>query len=124
MNPPPPITGMNAIGFVLLIAIALSLILICVSVFLGPKRPTRTKTMPYESGMTPVGAAHDRFSVHYYMVAMLYIIFDVETIFLYPWAAILRRELGWFGWAEVMTFMVVLFVGYVYLVKKGALEWE
>lgn len=119
-----PITGISAIGITLLIAIVMALLFVAVSVFLGPKRATRPKNTPYESGITPVGSSRDRFSVHYYMVAMLYIIFDVETIFLYPWAVNLRNKLGWFGWAEVMVFVGVLFVGYVYLVKKGAIDWE
>lgn len=109
---------------VLIVATLLAGILILVSLKLGPKRLTKAKLMPYESGMTPIGKAQDRFSVHYYLVAMLYIIFDVETIFLYPWATILRKELGVFGWAEMMVFMMVLFVGYIYVIGKGALEWD
>ncbi len=74
--------------------------------------------------MNPVGSTRDRFSIHYYLVAMVYIIFDVETIFLYPWAGILRSELGVFGWVEMMVFMLILLVGYVYVIGKGALEWD
>ncbi len=75
-------------------------------------------------GHNPVGSTRDRFSIHYYLVAMVYIIFDVETIFLYPWAGILRSELGVFGWVEMMVFMLILLVGYVYVIGKGALEWD
>lgn len=108
----------------LLFAVFLAGLFICVSVFLGPKRPSKAKGMPYESGIDPVGAARQQVPVHFYIVAMVFIVFDIETIFMYPWAILLRRELGRFGLVEMGIFMVILFVGYVYMVKKGAIEWD
>ena len=118
------ITGFTAVLATVLVAVFLAVVFTLVSVLLGPKRPTTPKAMPYESGMNPIGGTRDRFSIHYYLVAMIYIIFDVETIFLYPWAGILRSELGVFGWVEMMVFMLILLVGYVYVIGKGALEWD
>jgi NADH-quinone oxidoreductase subunit A len=86
-------------------------------------RPTKAKVEPYESGMLPLGNARERFSVKFYVVAILFIVFDIETVFLVPWA-VLFRELGLFGFAEMIVFMTVLLVGYIYIWKKGALEWD
>jgi NADH-quinone oxidoreductase subunit A len=132
--PSPPITGFPAIAILLLIAMALAGALICVSVFLGPKKPTAAKTMPYESGMTPVGSTRQQFGVHYYLIAVFFVLFDIETIFMYPWAiqvlpAAKARQMGGgndagFLLLEMAIFIVVLFVGYIYLIKKGALEWD
>jgi len=91
--------------------------------FLSTFRPTPAKVAPYESGMSPLGDTRERFSVKFYMVAILFIIFDIETIFLIPWSVLFRR-LGIFGFVEMMIFMIVLLVGYIYVWKKGALEWE
>jgi NADH-quinone oxidoreductase subunit A len=91
--------------------------------FLSTLRPTPAKIEPYESGMSPLGDTRVRFSVQFYMVAILFIIFDIETIFLIPWSVLFRR-LGLFGFVEMMIFMVVLLVGFIYVWKKGALEWE
>jgi NADH-quinone oxidoreductase subunit A len=134
LTTPPPITGFPAIAIYVLVAMALSGILICVSVFLGPKKPTSPKNMPYESGMTPVGGTRNSFGVHYYLVAVFFVLFDIETIFLYPWAIQLRpaaeaRRAGGpsdagFLLLEMAIFIVILFVGYIYMVKKGALEWD
>jgi NADH-quinone oxidoreductase subunit A len=97
---------------------------------LSPHRPTPTKDAPYESGMPPLGNAHERFSVQFRMVAMLFIIFDIETVFLIPWGAIywnggLEGGPGTgFLLAEMAVFMFVLAVGYVYVWKRGALQWD
>jgi NADH-quinone oxidoreductase subunit A len=91
--------------------------------FLSPLRPTPAKVLPYESGMTPLGDTRERFSVKFYLVAILFIIFDIETIFLIPWGVLFRR-LGVFGFVEMLIFMTVLLVGFVYVWKKGALEWD
>jgi NADH-quinone oxidoreductase subunit A len=91
--------------------------------WLGPRRPTREKLSTYESGMPPVATARERFSVKFYLVAMLFILFDIEVVFMYPWAASFR-ELGNFALWAMLLFMVTLFVGYVYIVKKGALKWD
>ena len=90
---------------------------------LGPKRPTAAKLAPYECGMSPVGSARQRFPIKFYLFAMLFLVFDIEAAFFYPWAVTFTR-LRWFGYLEMLLFVVVLFVGYFYIVKKGAFEWE
>ena len=96
---------------------------IILSLLLGPRRPNPEKLSPYECGMVPVGTARERFSVKFYLVAMLFIIFDMEIVFLYPWA-VAFRQLQWFGIAGMATFLVILLVGYFYAWQKGGLEWE
>ena len=90
---------------------------------LSPRRPTPQKSMPYESGMIPLGSTRARFSVKFYMVAISFIIFDLETIFLIPWA-VQMRELGWSAFLAMSMFVVVLAVGLLYEWKKGGLEWD
>lgn len=90
---------------------------------IGPKRPSSRKAEPYESGMTPIGAGTRRMPVRYYMIAVLFILFDIEVVFFFPWAVVFR-QLGWFGLIEMLVFIAILLVGYVYAWKKGALEWE
>jgi NADH-quinone oxidoreductase subunit A len=106
----------------LLLAVALAGIIVLLSWFIGYRRPTRAKLSPYECGMTPVGNARERFSVKFYLVAMLFILFDVEAIFLYPWAVILR-DLKMFGFLEMMVYVGIVLVGLFYIWKKGALDW-
>jgi NADH-quinone oxidoreductase subunit A len=89
----------------------------------NPRRPTPQKDMPYESGMIPLGDTRERFSVKFYVVAISFIVFDLETIFLVPWA-VGMRELGWGGFVAMSLFVVVLTLGLVYEWKKGGLEWE
>ncbi len=89
----------------------------------GPKRPNPEKLSTYESGMEPIRTARDRFSVKFYLVAMLFIIFDIEIVFFYPWAVTFDK-LGVLGYVEMFLFIVVLLVGYLYIIKKGALRWE
>ena len=86
-------------------------------------RPTPVKSTPYESGMPPLGGTRDRFNVKFYLVAMMFIIFDIETVFLTPWG-VAFRQLGLFGLVEMAIFMLILGVGYVYAWKRGALEWD
>jgi NADH-quinone oxidoreductase subunit A len=90
---------------------------------LAPKRPTPAKVMPYESGIVPEKAPRDRFSVKFYVVAMLFIVFDIEAIFLFPWA-VTFRQLGLFGLVEMVIFIALVFVAYVYVWQRGGLEWE
>ncbi len=90
---------------------------------LSPRRPTPQKDMPYESGMIPLGDTRARFSVKFYMVAISFIVFDLETIFLIPWA-VQMRELGWGGFWAAFIFIVILTVGLVYEWRKGALRWD
>jgi NADH-quinone oxidoreductase subunit A len=93
------------------------------SLFLGPHRPNPEKLSPYECGIVPVGTARERFSVKFYLVAMLFIVFDMEIVFLYPWAVVLR-QLRLFGLIEMGVFLLILLVGYFYIWRKGGLEWE
>ncbi|MEZ4785141.1 MAG: NADH-quinone oxidoreductase subunit A [Candidatus Kapaibacterium sp.] len=95
---------------------------------LGPRRPTREKESTYESGMEPVKSAHERFSVKYYLVAMLFILFDIEVVFMYPWATTFKDFFaGGFGTLALLAmllFIVTLLFGYIYILKKGALKWD
>lgn len=109
------------------LAVAMSVIAIALSAFLGPRKSTPEKLMPYESGMVPVGDARLRFSVKFYAVALLFILFDVEAIFLYPWAVLFRQlspAAKLLGLAEIVAFVSILAVGYFYAWRKGALEWD
>jgi NADH-quinone oxidoreductase subunit A len=90
---------------------------------LGPSRPSEEKQSTYESGMEPVRTARERFSVKFYMVAMLFILFDIEVVFLYPWA-VSYKQLGVAGFVTMFVFIFVLSVGYYYIWRKGALEWD
>jgi NADH-quinone oxidoreductase subunit A len=90
---------------------------------LGPRRTTPLKSDPFECGNPASGTARERFPVRFYLTAILFIVFDVEIVFLYPWAVVFRR-LGWFGFAEMLVFIAVLALALVYVWKKGALEWE
>ncbi|NIP41262.1 MAG: NADH-quinone oxidoreductase subunit A [candidate division Zixibacteria bacterium] len=89
----------------------------------GPKRPTESKNMPYESGMTPIGPGTRRVPVHFYLIAVLFILFDIEVVFFLPWAVVFRK-LGLFALLEMFVFVGILLVGFIYAWKKGALEWE
>ena len=109
---------------VLLIAVAIGVAVatLLVSRVLQTNRNTKVKLDPYECGIEPVTDARDRYSIRYYLIAMLFVIFDVETVFMFPWAVVLER-LGIFGLIEMMVFLFILVVGFVYAWKKGALEW-
>jgi NADH-quinone oxidoreductase subunit A len=102
---------------------------IVLSHLVGKRKDTRAKLMPYECGMDPVGSAHQRFSVKFYLIAMLFILFDIEAIFLLPWAVVFKKlihvaDIGKsFVFFEMMIFVAVLLVGYVYVWKKGLFEW-
>lgn len=105
------------------VALVLAIVFLCLSRFLGPYRPNTTKLKPYESGMDPVGEARDRFMVSFYIVAMTFIVFDIEVVFIYPWA-VRFLELGTAQFVQMMIFMAVLFVGLIYELRKGALDWD
>jgi NADH-quinone oxidoreductase subunit A len=107
----------------LLLAMALAGAILLVSTRIGRHRPSRTKAQPYECGITPSGDAREPFSVKFYLVAMVFILFDVEAVFLYPWAYV-YRELRWFGFVEMLVYILILLAGYLYLWKKGALDWS
>src|SRR4029077_10887378 len=108
------------IHFVLAGAVATGIVLL--SWIVGYRKPTLAKLSPYECGMIPIGDARQRFSVKFYLVAMLFIIFDVEAVFLYPWAVILK-ELKMFGFWEMMVYIAIVLVGLFYVWKKGVLDW-
>ncbi len=112
-----------AVVIFLLLGTALGLGLLFVGWFVRPKRPYPEKLLTYESGITPFMDAHQRFSIRYYIVAMLFLIFDIEAVFLYPWA-VAYGQIGLYGFVEMMIFIAILLVGYFYAWKKGALEWE
>ena len=102
---------------------------VILSTLVGQRKRTRTKLMPYECGKDPVGSARERFSVKFYLIAMLFILFDIEVIFLVPWAAVFKTlatqgpAMRWFIYLEMMVFIGLLLVGYIYVVKKGAFDW-
>jgi len=105
------------------IALALAAGLIGASTLLGKRARSPLKDTPYESGMAPVGSARERFSVKFYLVGMIFILFDIEAVFLYPWAVV-YRELKLFAFAEMFIFVALILVGFFYVWKKGALDWS
>ena len=114
-------------GFLLIFAIAFPLIPIVASVALGvfkirPRKPDPIKSSVYECGMVPVGDALVRYNVRYYLFALLFVVFDVEAVFLYPWA-VAYRSLGVYAFVEALIFIAILFVGYAYAWRKRAMEW-
>jgi len=106
-----------------LLAVALASAILIASAIVGWRRPSRVKESPYECGVEPVGDARQPVPVKFYLVAMVFILFDVEAIFLYPWAYI-YRQLRWFGFVEMIVYIGILLAGYLYLWKKGALDWN
>ena len=112
-----------AIGFMIVLSTLVALIAIGLGILFGPKKDSAAKSMPYESGMNPYGEGTRRMPIRFYLVAVLFILFDIEVVFFLPWA-ITFRQLGLFGLVEMVIFIVILLVGYVYAWKKGALEWE
>ncbi len=112
-----------AIALMVALSTIVALIAIGLGTIFGPKKESAAKSMPYESGMNPYGEGTRRMPVRFYLIAVLFILFDIEVVFFLPWA-IVFRQLGLFGLIEMAIFIVVLLVGYVYAWKKGALEWE
>jgi NADH-quinone oxidoreductase subunit A len=106
-----------------LLAVILGSTIVAVSAIVGWRRPSRTKESPYECGVEPTGDARQPVPVKFYLVAMVFILFDVEAIFLYPWAYV-YRQLRWFGFVEMLAYIAILLAGYFYLWKKGALDWN
>jgi len=107
----------------LLISTALAGVLVFLSVFFGRKTKLGKKGEPYECGVEPIGTTREPFPVKFYLVAILFILFDIEVVFLYPWAVI-SDKLGVFGFMEMLVFVVILLVGYFYILGKGALKWD
>ena len=111
------------VGFLLVFTVLICLLIASLSTLMGPQRPTHRKLAPYESGMVPIGPAVRRVPVRFYLVAVLFILFDVEVVFFLPWAVV-ARQLGLFALAEMGVFIAILVIGLVYAWRKGALEWE
>jgi len=105
-----------------LIAMAVASLMLGLSYVLGKKVKNRVKDLPYESGIVPTGDARQRFSVKFYLVGMLFIVFDIEAIFLYPWAVV-YRQLKMFAFVEMLVFIILIVCGFFYIWRKGALEW-
>ena len=112
-----------AIAVLIAVSVLIALIAIGLGNLFGPRKKTAAKAMPYESGMNPYGEGTRRVPVRFYLVAVLFILFDIEVVFFLPWAVVFR-QLGLFALAEMAVFIVILLVGYFYAWKKGALEWE
>ncbi len=112
---------------VIIVAAAFAGIVVFSSVIFGPKRPNKIKVMPYESGKDPIGTTHERISIKYYLVAMLFIIFDIEVIYVYPWAVQFKslfNDFGIFAFLPMFIFLVVLELGFLYIFMKGGLKWD
>jgi NADH-quinone oxidoreductase subunit A len=114
--------GYLPIFIFLVIAIVFPLVLLAIARLLSPSAPSVTKLEAYECGIKAASNARGRYTVRFYIIAILFVIFDVETVFLFPWA-VRYKQLGWFGVAEVAVFLAILVVGYIWAYKKGALEW-
>jgi NADH-quinone oxidoreductase subunit A len=115
-------TGYLPIFLFLAIALAFPTVTIIAAKLIRPSAPSNTKLEAYECGIKAASDSRGRYTVRFYIVAILFVIFDVETIFLFPWA-IRYKTLGWFGVGEMMVFLAILVVGYIWAYKKGALEW-
>ncbi len=111
------------IGIMLLLGVTAGVVFTNINRWIGPRRPSEEKLSTYESGMEPVRTARERFSVKFYLVAMLFIIFDIEIVFMYPWAVVFG-DLGMAGFVQMLLFIAILLVGYFYILRKGALEWR
>ncbi len=112
-----------AILIYIAIAVVFALFAIAASALLGQKKPTAIKQSPYECGMTTIGPTYRRIPVKYYIIAMLFLLFDIEVVFLYPWAVVFK-EFKFFAFVSMAVFIGILLVAYIYIWKKGALEWE
>ncbi|MDQ3264639.1 MAG: NADH-quinone oxidoreductase subunit A [Myxococcota bacterium] len=120
---PSPLTPYLPLAMVLLLAGLLAWVIVFLASILGPKRMSSVKAMSFEAGSEPLGDARGRFAVKFYVVALLFIVFDVEAVFLYPWA-VNFKFLGWFGYMEMLVFAATLVAALIYVWKKGALDWE
>jgi NADH-quinone oxidoreductase subunit A len=119
----PNLNAYLPIAVLLVLSTVFAFLVVGVGHLFGPRRPTPRKLAPYESGMRPIGPAMRRMPVRFYLVAVLFILFDIEVIFFLPWA-VTFQSLGVFGFVEMLVFIVILLVGYIWIWKRGALEWE
>jgi len=113
------------IGLLMLVALTavVATLMLIANKFLGPKRPNPVKAQPFECGVPPIAMPAGRIPIHFYVLAMLFVVFDVELVFMFPWAVILR-QLGWFGLMEMGLFLLIVLAGFAYAWKRGALEWQ
>ncbi|MFZ7128354.1 MAG: NADH-quinone oxidoreductase subunit A [Desulfobacterales bacterium] len=118
----PWVPGIFSLSIYGLAVLALVAVLLVISSHIGERRPSVEKLRPYESGVIPTGTARLRYPVHFYLVAIFFLIFDVEGAFIFSWA-VSARELGWAGWFEIAFFIGMLLLGLVYIWKQGGLEW-
>ena len=114
--------GWLSIVLMIVLGLVFAVPSVVLSRLLGPRKPSPEKSAPYECGMPPVGDAHERMSVKFYLVAMIFLLFDIEVAFLYPFAMALR-DLGWAGFVQILVFFLLLVGGYVYVWRKGVLDW-
>jgi NADH-quinone oxidoreductase subunit A len=112
-----------AVLMIFAMSLGVAVLMVVGSHIFSTYRPTPVKSQPYESGIPPLGDTRDRFAIKYYLVAMLFLLFDVEVVILFTWAVVFRR-LGLFGFSAILVFLILLVVGLVYEWKKGALEWN
>ena len=117
------LTDYTPVLLIIIFAIFLASLLITISYFLGPKRRKENKLTPYESGIDPVGDARERFSLRYYLIGALFILFDVEAVFLFVWAVVFR-DLGMLAFIEIVVFLIIILTGYYYVLKKRVIEWD
>jgi NADH-quinone oxidoreductase subunit A len=111
------------IAVLVFMATGLAFLVVFLGHTIGPRRPSARKSAPYESGMQPIGPGTRQMPVRYYLVAVLFILFDIEVIFFLPWAVVFR-QLGLFGLVEMFIFIIILLIGYIYAWRMGALEWD
>jgi NADH-quinone oxidoreductase subunit A len=116
------LNGYIPIFIFLIVAIGFAIVTLFISQLVSSKKYNKVKLEPYECGIEPITDARDRYSIRYYLIAMLFVIFDVETVFMFPWAVIMD-QLALFGLIEMIVFLAILVAGYAYAWKKGALEW-
>ncbi len=114
--------GWGGILLLAVIGVGFGIVSVVISRFLGPRNPTPEKLAAYECGMPPVGDARERQSVKFYLIAMIFLLFDIEVAFLYPWA-LAMRDLSWPGLIQIVVFFLILVVGYIYIWRKGVLDW-
>jgi NADH-quinone oxidoreductase subunit A len=118
----------GSLALMMLVAFAFGVGLLVAGAIFGPRRPNDAKESPYECGVVPVGDARTRFPVRYYLVALVFVLFDLEAVFIYPWAVTFRQQVsagnGAVAFGEMVLFMAILVVGLLYLWRRGALDWE
>ncbi len=116
------------IGILLILSVGLGVLIALISTLMGPRRPALRKLQPYESGMVPIGQAQRRLPIRFYLTAILFILFDIEIVFFLPWAVVFQPilNLGYGGFLvlEMLVFVIILVIGYIYIWRKGALEWQ